>query len=110
MILQVRSGRITASEGARILGISRKTYYQWEKRALEGMMAGLEQQPPGRPSTAPDREKEAMAREIVRLKNQLEEARQTAALRAALMPLQMPLRRARVAKLRVPNSKKKKNN
>jgi DNA-directed RNA polymerase specialized sigma24 family protein len=57
VILQVRSGRITATEAAHLLGISRKTYYQWEQRALSGMLAGLENRPPGRPLTAkPDPE------------------------------------------------------
>ena len=34
LIVAVQSGQITASEAAQQLGISRKTYYQWEKRAL----------------------------------------------------------------------------
>ncbi len=29
VILQVRSGALTAKEGAQLLGISRKTYYEW---------------------------------------------------------------------------------
>jgi DNA-directed RNA polymerase specialized sigma24 family protein len=35
IILQVRSGALTATEGAERLGISRKTYYEWEDRALQ---------------------------------------------------------------------------
>jgi transposase len=34
VIFAVRSGRITAEEGAKQLGVSRKTYYEWERRAL----------------------------------------------------------------------------
>ena len=83
----VRSGQITASEGARILGISRKTYYQWEKRGLAAMMEGLEEQPPGRPTNEKDPEKEALQRQIAELKKKLEAAEQTAALRAALLPI-----------------------
>jgi transposase len=87
VILQVRSGQMTASEGARTLGISRKTYYQWEKRGLEAMIAGLEEQAPGRPSKSKDPEKEAMAQQIVSLTSQLEAEQQRATLRAALNPL-----------------------
>ena len=37
IILQVRSGALTAVEGAERLGVSRKTYYEWEDRALQAM-------------------------------------------------------------------------
>ena len=37
IILQVRSGALPAKEGAERLGISRKTYYEWEDRALQAM-------------------------------------------------------------------------
>ena len=42
IILQVRSGALTATEGAERLGISRKTYYEWEDRALQAMALALE--------------------------------------------------------------------
>ena len=32
VIFQVRSGQITATQGAQLLGISRQQYYQWELR------------------------------------------------------------------------------
>lgn len=47
--MQVRSGRITATEGASLLEISRKSYYQWEERALQAMLAALTNGSPGRP-------------------------------------------------------------
>jgi transposase len=50
IILQVRSGALTATEGAERLGISRKTYYEWEDRALQAMALALENHAPGRPS------------------------------------------------------------
>jgi len=49
IILQVRSGALTATEGAERLGISRKTYYEWEDRALQAMALALENHAPGRP-------------------------------------------------------------
>jgi predicted DNA-binding protein (UPF0251 family) len=42
VIFAVQSGQITAEEGARRLGVSRKTYYEWESRALEAMTGALE--------------------------------------------------------------------
>jgi DNA-binding XRE family transcriptional regulator len=45
IILQVRSGALTATEGAERLGVSRKTYYEWEDRALEAMALALENHP-----------------------------------------------------------------
>lgn len=49
MIIEVRAGMMTAVEGARLLGISRKTYYGWEQRALRGMIDALVPGSPGRP-------------------------------------------------------------
>jgi hypothetical protein len=40
---------MTATEGAAALGISRKTYYKWENRALGAMLDGLENRATGRP-------------------------------------------------------------
>ena len=68
MILKVRSGTATALEAAKVLGISRKTYYQWEKKALSGMMEALAEKPPGRKCMPTDPEKEE-------LKKKLEETR-----------------------------------
>ncbi|WP_425603756.1 transposase [Coraliomargarita parva] len=45
---------MSATDAARQLGVSRKTYYQWEKKALEAMMGALEDGTGGRPSTRPD--------------------------------------------------------
>ena len=40
---------MTATEGAAALGVSRKTYYKWENRALGAMLDGLEDRETGRP-------------------------------------------------------------
>lgn len=88
MILRVRSGQISAKEGAKQLGVSRKTYYQWEKRALEGMMNQLEEQPPGRPSKQNDPELEAMKQKIAALEAKLTVAQQTAEVRAILLAME----------------------
>jgi hypothetical protein len=72
----------------RQLGISRKTYYQWEKRALQGMMAGLEQQPPGRPAKETDPQLEALQWRVKQLEAQLEIAKQTASVRGILREME----------------------
>ena len=77
VILEVRSGKLTATEGAERLGISRKTYYEWEDRALKGMAQALENQAPGRPPIPMDAEKEELQREVEDLKKKLLLAEQT---------------------------------
>ena len=81
VILKVRSGEITTTEGAKQLGISRKSYYQWEKRGLEGMMKSLEEHPPGRPETEVDPQKDAMEKKIRTLEKELETAKKSAVVR-----------------------------
>ena len=81
IILKVRSGEITATEGAKQLGISRKSYYQWEKRGLEGMMKSLEEHPPGRPEMEVDPEKDQLMKENQVLKQELETAKKSAVVR-----------------------------
>ncbi len=39
LIFLVRSGKITATEAAQTLGISRQQYYQWERRALSALLS-----------------------------------------------------------------------
>lgn len=81
LILQVQSGQLTASEAARQLGMSRKTYYQWEKRALQGLMQGLEPGSPGRLSTQPSREVAQLRRKVQELEQKLEKTEKVARLR-----------------------------
>jgi len=71
IILQVRSGALTATEGAEQLGISRKTYYEWEDRALKAMALALENHSPGRPTVPLDPEKEELQRKVLDLEEKL---------------------------------------
>ena len=71
LILKVRSGLITASTAAAELGVSRKTYYQWEKRGLQAMLKALEDRPTGRPGKPVDKEKEALKRRVGDLEKDL---------------------------------------
>ena len=71
VILQVRSGALTAREGAKRLGVSRKTYYEWEQRALGAMALALENQPLGRLPAPLDEEKEGLRRQVKELEKKL---------------------------------------
>jgi predicted DNA-binding protein (UPF0251 family) len=84
IILQVRSGALTATEGAVRLGISRKTYYEWEDRALQAMARALENHSPGRPCIPLDAEKEELQRKILDLEKKLYLAEKTIEVRDLL--------------------------
>jgi transposase len=77
VILQVRSGALTAKEGAKLLGVSRKTYYEWEERSLKAMALALENRPAGRPSVPVDEEKEGLRERIQALEKKLYLAEKT---------------------------------
>ena len=84
VIFAVQSGQITAEEGARRLGVSRKTYYEWESRALQAMTGALENRAPGRPDTPKDEEKDRLQKEIAELQNKLFVAEKTVEVRDML--------------------------
>jgi transposase len=76
VILQVRSGALTAKEGAKLLGVSRKTYYEWEDKSLKAMALALENHPAGRPPVPVDEEKETLLERIQELEKKLDLAEQ----------------------------------
>ena len=84
LIMQVQNGLLSAQEAARQLGISRKTYYQWERRALAAMVEALGNRPPGRPPRLLDPEKEALQRQAQELQAKLEVLEQTEQIRQRL--------------------------
>ena len=85
LIMQVRSGLLNVQEAARQLGISRKTYYKWERRALAAMLKALESQTrlePG-PALSPKLER-LLARQALQQKGRM------AKLEKRLVKLQEP--------------------
>lgn len=84
VILQVRSGLVTAKEGAERLGVSRKTYYEWEERSLKAMALALENRPAGRPSLPVDQEKEALREKVQELEKKLLLAEKTIEVKEVL--------------------------
>ena len=84
LILQVRAGQMTATEAAQTLGISRQQYYQWEQRALQALLAALEDRPTGRPKNPSDPEKEKLQRRVQQLEQQVQRHQQREQLRQLL--------------------------
>ena len=87
MIMKVRSGQLSVKAAAELLGISRKTYYEWEAKGLGGMLRNLEDQEAGRPSEQESAEVLAMKAKIAELEGRLSVACQTAEIRAVLMAM-----------------------
>lgn len=93
-IIQVQSGLLTATEAARQLGVSRKTYYKRENRALAGLMGAVQDRDGGRPERKEDAEKEALKKRVAELENETLVLRQTLHIREVLgAPPGNPVRR-----------------
>ena len=71
VIMRVQAGLLTATEAAKQLGISRKTYYELETKALSGMMGAIQPGKTGRPKNAVDTEKRALEKEVWTLRQQV---------------------------------------
>ena len=84
VILQVRSGALTAKEGAVRLGVSRKTYYEWEEGSLRAMALALENRLAGRPPVAVDEEKETLRKRVQELEKKLYLAEKTVEVKEIL--------------------------
>ena len=84
LIMQVRSGVLSAQEAARQLGISRKTYYKWERRALAAMVEALGNRDRGRPPRPIDPEKAALQHQAQALQAKLDVLQQTERIRQVL--------------------------
>jgi len=88
LIVQVQCGQITAKEAADQLGVSRKTYYEWERRALFAMVNALQDRAGGRPATPRDPEKTTLLEQNQDLQKQLQVLEQTLVIRQQVKELQ----------------------
>ena len=84
VVFAVRSGQITAKEGARRLGISRKTYYAWERQALEAMTDAMKGRSPGRPARPQNEQMQRLEEENTELQKKLFVAEKTVEVRDML--------------------------
>jgi len=87
-IMKVRSGQLTVTEAAALLGVSRKTYYEWEARGLGAMLQQLEDQEAGRPANPVSAEQAALQAKVAALEKELNIAKQTAEIRAVLRAME----------------------
>lgn len=87
LIVQVQCGQITATEAANQMGVSRKTYYEWEKRALQALVQSQQERPGGRPATPHDAEKERLQEQAQQMQEQARVLEQTLAIREQLAEL-----------------------
>ena len=88
MIVKVRAGLMTATAAAQALGVSRKTYYKWEKRGLSAMLAAGQTEKPGRRSKEEAAEVKALKRKVKTLTAKVEHLAETGDLRLMLRLLE----------------------
>jgi len=81
LILQVLAGELRPTEAAEVLGVGLPRYYQLEKQALEGFLAGCEPKEKGRQCKTAEKQLEETVREKRRLERDL--LRAQALLRAS---------------------------
>lgn len=109
MILMVRSGRITACEAAQRLGVSRKTYYEWEQKGLQAMLESLENKSPGRPrQERTDPEVLRLRGKVRQLETRLEVMEEIQDLRDLIRDVKNPLPPSGTASRRPGKIRKKK--
>ena len=70
MILAVLAGRMNVTQAALELGVSRKTFYEWQERGLSGMRSALRDRPGGRPPQPVDPEKEQLQATVATLEQE----------------------------------------
>ena len=64
VILDHLAGKVTATQAALDLGVSRKTFYEWLERGKEAMRSALTDRPGGRPPNPVDPEKDRLQAEL----------------------------------------------
>lgn len=93
-IILVQAGLISVTEAARRLGLSRKTYYKWEKRGLAGLMEALEDLPSGRAGPPPSSRREAeLESELERIRRKNEDLEKLMNLRTMVHELELDVER-----------------
>ena len=89
LIMRVQADQLTASDAARQMGVSRKTFYQRAQRALEGMAVALTPRPVGRPGKARDAEKESFLTQMAQLQREKLELQRTLRIRELMHQAQV---------------------
>ena len=87
IIMKVNCGLMTATQAARELNVSRKTYYKWEKKGLSALLSNVTDQQAGRPKTAPDPHQMELEETLARTLKENELLRRKMALKDTLADL-----------------------
>ncbi len=70
VILEHLGGRLNATEAARELGVSRKTFYDWLERARKAIFQAMEDRPTGRPPHPEDSQNQLLLQEVKTLEKE----------------------------------------
>ncbi|MGH6693128.1 MAG: helix-turn-helix domain-containing protein, partial [Gammaproteobacteria bacterium] len=102
-ILAVLAGKLSVSEAARQLQLSRNHFQTVMHRALQGLIEGLAPRPTGRPPTVRDEEKERLRKENTRLGDRVETIDRLMEVASGILRDQVKL----TGRMREPRAKKK---
>ena len=86
-LLDVLAGKITATQAAERLGVSRKTWHEWQDRGLSAMTEAMQDRPTGRPLLERNPEKERLEAELRRKERLVEELERSRRILSLLRPL-----------------------
>lgn len=81
LIMKVRCGLMSASQAATELGVSRKTYYKWERKGLCGMLESVCDRPAGRHRQAPEARETTLEKQLARMSRENEVLQQRMTLK-----------------------------
>lgn len=96
LLLEVFNGRITGVQAAHRLGVSRKTWSEWQARGTQALCLALSDRPTGRPGRLRDPEKDGMRRELQRREHRIHQLEAALQLREDLRDI-LPLAAASAA-------------
>jgi len=84
LVMRVETRQVKAADAARQMRVSRKTFYQWAARGLQGMAAAMASRLAGRPGKARDPESECLRAHNAMLRQENQEFRRTLRIREVL--------------------------
>ncbi len=79
--MKVRCGLMSATQAAAELGVSRKTYYKWERKGLTGLLESVGDRPAGRHRQGPDPRESLLEKQLEAMHRENEALRQRMALK-----------------------------
>ena len=87
LLLDVLAGKITATQAAERLGVSRKTWHEWQQRGLEAMLQAMSDRPTGRPPQERDPEKDYLQEQLQQQRRQIDALERSQRIQELLRPL-----------------------